>query len=134
MEKRREKQIGDAFVKAVPEILARYGDVLASGQSVYLDENLLPVKKPLLKAALKAGWVMAKTEQQREWIRVGWIFLSTFQPGIGDDPVDGKTPPDASPEEVLRLLTPFQRIAAAAELDAEADRPEFVEYIRKSSN
>jgi hypothetical protein len=132
--KRRDRETGIAFVKAAPEILAAYGGLVAKHAAAYMDEKWLPVKKPVMKAALKVGWEMAKTDEQREWIKVGWTLLSSFQSEIGDNPVDGKIPPNASPDDVLAVLEPFIRVAKLAEAEAESDRLEFQEYIRQSSN
>jgi hypothetical protein len=117
------------FIKAVPDLLAKYGDVVASNRAIYLDESLLPAKKTVMKAALKVGWELATSGEQREWIKTGWYLLSNFQPGIGDPPHDGKIPLDASIEDALRINDEFLRVAEMAETEAERDRDEFARYV-----
>lgn len=71
-------------IREVREIIRSYQDLLASNlEGVVADESLLPTAKKRIKKALSAAIIMARTDKEREYYRVGYLFLASFQPGVG---------------------------------------------------
>ncbi len=128
---RRKKALEDQFIKAVPAILARYGDLLEKYPACYVDETWLPVAKPMMKRALKIGWLMAKgNDQLREHVKVGWTLLSTFQKGVGPKPIDMTVKSDPLSDEGMDHLNRMLKIGRSSEAEMNADRDEMQEFIR----
>jgi hypothetical protein len=134
LQQRRRRRANGRFVKAVPAILARYGELIEAHPTAYIDETQLPVDKEMMKAALKIGWKLADNDKQREWLKVGWILLSQFQKGVGETPIDCNLSPGLLPsdEEVSRLDR-FLQFAKIAEAETEKNRAEMFEFIRQNS-
>ena len=120
------------FVKTVPRILAKYAEVVSKNPGVFCDEKLLPCSKTVMKAALKVGWELAKTDEQRAWIREGWSLLSTFQPGVGDKPL-GKTRPESTLDEFV-AHNDLTRLTRAALEEMEENHVEFSAYLDRVSD
>jgi hypothetical protein len=126
---RRERAANDRFFKAVPEILAEFGKLQALHPAAYMDETWLPANKRSMRRALKVGWMLAKTDEEKEWIKVGWTLLQFFQPGIGDTPLVLNALADQSPLSLARFgrVLEFARKAA---IEDEANQCEKEEFIR----
>jgi hypothetical protein len=125
---RKESEIR-RIAETVPDILARYGELLEKYPTAYMDEKWLPVNKASMKQALKIGWLMSKNDQQREYIRSGWVYLSLFQKDVGNIPADANVPVDATPESIASLDR-FLHFAKLGRAEDEANMRELDEFIR----
>jgi hypothetical protein len=73
--------------------------------------------------------VLAKTDEEKEWIKVGWTLLQFFQPGIGDAPLVLNAPADQSPLSLARFGRVLE-FAKKAAIEDEANQREKEEFIR----
>jgi hypothetical protein len=128
LKERREKAASNEFFKTVPDILARYGELHEKYPGAYLDEWMLPVDKPSMKRALKIGWLIAKTDEQREWMKIGWTLLQNFQSGIGDVPLQATAPDITSPKDMANFER-WLEFAKKGQIEDEANQREKDAFI-----
>jgi len=134
LKKRKARAANDQFNRAVPEILARYGELLEKYPACYVDETWLPVSKGMMKEALKRGWLLAKgNEQLREHVKVGWTLLSTFQKGVGSKPLDTADLSDPLTAEGMATLNRIVDFGKLSQAEMDSDRDEMQEFIRQQS-
>jgi hypothetical protein len=101
--KRHENTPKPLTTADVPEILEQFGALMEKHPIAYMDESWLPVSKDQMRLVFKAACKMAPNAVLRNHIEVGWTFLSHFQPGIGQVPVEGNAPRDLSDESLARF-------------------------------
>jgi hypothetical protein len=77
------------------QLLSAYHALMAIGLPIIADECLLPGGKAKLKTALILAMATARTSEEREHWRVGYLFLSHFLPGVG---------PVSAEDDVVELL------------------------------
>jgi hypothetical protein len=87
----------------VPDILEKYGALMEKHPTAYIDETWLPVPKARMRLVFKSAWKMAPDATLRNHIELAWTFLSHFQPGIGETPVDGTPRHDLSSENMANF-------------------------------
>jgi hypothetical protein len=126
---RRNRATEAHFIESVPRVLAEYGKLLEKFPAAYIDEAWLPLKKLGMKRALKIGWKLAKDDEQREWIKIGWTLLSQFQKGVGSKPIDS----NIITRENLARLDRFLELAKIAQLEADSDQIELLEFVQQNS-
>jgi hypothetical protein len=132
--KRKNRQTDTAtFVKKVPNVLTQYGQLLEDYPSAYMDETWLPLDKASMKRVLKAGWILAADDEGRKWIESAWTSLSLFQPGVGSSPVNCDVLGGAS-EENSNNLDQWVHFAKIGHADDEANKVEFLAFVRKQKN
>jgi hypothetical protein len=130
LRRRKERSNTVAFVKSVPDILARYGELIEKYPTGFIDETWLPENKSTMKRALKVGWILATDDDDREWISAGWNCLSVFQPGVGDVPI-GTSESDENSYEGTARLNRWLRFAKMGQAEDELNEAEMNEFIRQ---
>lgn len=96
----------EQIVEAVQTAINAYGALLQQYPMAVLDASRLPLPKAEMKAALKLSWALETNNQQRNHIEVGYVGLSNFQEGVGENPIDVSLPVDADPARVLEIMNP----------------------------
>src|SRR5260370_14361055 len=122
---RRNRAAEAHFIESVPRVLAEYGKLLEKFPAAYIDEARLPLKKLGMKRALKIGWKLAKDDEQREWIKIGWTLLSQFQKGVGSKPIDSNIITQENPAKLDTCL----ELANIAHLEADSEQIEQFELV-----
>jgi hypothetical protein len=115
----------------VVKIIQQYGALLEKNPTAYMDETWLPVPKDQMRLVFKAAWKIAPTAELRNHVEVGWTLLSMFQPDVGQIPIDGAVPPDASPQSIAQLGR-FVELGKRAQAEAEKDLAEMRAFIRNN--
>jgi hypothetical protein len=121
----------DLTLADVADVMATYGDLLMKYPTAYIDESWLPVPKEQMRQVFKAAWKLAPTAEMRNYVEVGWVSLSMFQPSVGHVPVDAAVPRDASPESI-RVLDRFLKLSEAAKPESDRDYREMQEFKREN--
>lgn len=81
--RRREKSSG-VTPDEVEEILRAYGDLLCDEEGALIrDESCLPTTKERMKTALAVAIATARTSDEHEFYRIGYLHLASFLPGVG---------------------------------------------------
>jgi hypothetical protein len=63
-----------------------------------------------MKLALKAAWLLSSDDKAvRGHLEAAYVSLADFQDGVGDRPLSVQLPADATPQQVLDTLGPWQR-------------------------
>lgn len=99
------------------EVLPRLRDLMQRFPFAICDVSFLPLSKPDMKIALKLAWDLAASDRQRAAIEAGFLSLSQFQAGVGDQPIDGDFPPAADPVETAALVNAWMPWAERCETD-----------------
>jgi hypothetical protein len=115
----------------IVRIIQQYGALLVKYPTAYMDETWLPVPKDQMRLVFKAAWKIAPNAELRNHIEAGWTLLSMFQPDVGQIPVDGAVPPDASPQSIAQLSR-FVELGKLAQAEAETDLVEMRAFIRNN--
>jgi hypothetical protein len=70
----------------VKAILHAYGDLLCDREAIIQDESCLPTTKDRIKKALIVAIATAQNDEERSHYKSAYLFLSSFQPGVGAKP------------------------------------------------
>jgi hypothetical protein len=119
----------------VMDVLGKYGELLEKYPSAFVDETWLPVPKDQMRLAFKAALKFAPNEQMRELVKVGWVYLHWFQPGIGPTPLVGKPPKDPRSKDSrdIQAMAQFERyveLLKTSEVEMQRDNAEMEAFIR----
>ncbi len=114
----------------VMDILAQYGELLEKYPTAFVDESWLPVPKDQMRLAFKAALKFAPNDEMREVVKVGWTFLSMFQPGVGPTPVDGKPPKDPRDKKAFAQFERYAEFLTKSQVEMERDAAEMEAFIR----
>ena len=114
---------------AIADILGKYGKLLERHPTAFMDESWLPLPKDQMPLVFKAAWKMAPNEQLRNYIEIGWVSLSMFQPGVGPTPVDAAVPDDISSES-MKTLDRFVELGKRAQAESDRQLQEMQEFTR----
>jgi len=91
-----------AAIFALSQLLSRY-------PSAILDASLLPLPKPEMRLGIKAAWMQSTNQEFREWLEVGYLFLSHFQDDVGHEPVESVAMPDIKdPKDLSAWMKDFE--------------------------
>jgi len=132
LRKTRQDAIAKKSIIVANAAIEKFGELLEKYPGGYLDESWLPLPKSEMKTAFKVRWLIAKNEEEREWIKVGWFYLSSFQPGIGQTPLTANLDGNTSPETVIAKLGPYLEFSKQVEADMLRDKAEFEQFIETS--
>lgn len=102
---------------SIEEIVSAYGSLIEKYSTAFVDASTLPVPKRELKEALRKVW--EKYPEKRSAIEVAYVHLANFQEGVGPEPIEGKLPTDASPEEAIKTLESWSRWSKATKTEVE---------------
>jgi hypothetical protein len=76
--------------KTVGEVLEQYQAVLMKYPIEILDISMLPLPKIQMKQVLKGLYAKEKRIDFQKYLENGFFYLSQFQEGVGDKPIDAK--------------------------------------------
>jgi hypothetical protein len=80
----------EAQAKNDEKIVGCFADLMASGETksdAYYDVSVLPYSKEAILQAIEREIVRESLDARVEWLKVGAVFLTSFQEGIGPKPL-----------------------------------------------
>jgi hypothetical protein len=108
---KRKKNKSDHDADEVDELVRQYGALLADDDAPLIqDQSCLPASKADIKAALLFAILSCDDDAQKEYLRVAYIHLADFQPGIGERGIDTRRGGD----DIQRLADFSERWSAEA--------------------
>lgn len=78
------------WLEATGALVRAYGAALeaaAATKSIVVDQDRLPAPKDKIKTALLVALHTIRDPHMREQLKISYLELSTFQPGVGNAPV-----------------------------------------------
>jgi hypothetical protein len=105
--------------QSVGDVIEAYGDLLVKYPISIMDVAMLPLSKTKMKIVLKALYARALTEDQQHMLENGFLFLISFQDGVGPVPIDrallkGDLKKNLQANlAILDKWTPWQKLALA---------------------
>jgi hypothetical protein len=134
LERRRERKKAEVLTRRVPKIIGRLGELIEKYPDGYMDETWLPLDKSGMKTVLKIAIAAENDSKKREWLKVGWLLLSQFQPNIGQTPVRfASSSPLPSPEE-MEALSRYVQISERARVEEEQNVAELNDFLARLPN
>jgi hypothetical protein len=100
------------------DAVTKLGQLMERHPLALLDTKRLPLPKPDMKAALKIAWRIAPSDELRRATEHAYLHLSSFQDGVGDEPIDPTLSAGATPEESRAILDPY--VGRSAQVQAES--------------
>jgi len=76
--------------KTVLDVIGEYGAVLEKYSTGILDISMLPLPKSQMKQVLNGLYAKEKRTDFQKYLENGFLYLSQFQEGVGDKPIDAK--------------------------------------------
>jgi hypothetical protein len=134
--RRRDRRTAEMLARRIPLVLGRFGELIEKYPASFVDEKWLPLDKAGMKTVFKIAIAAEKDPERIEQLRVGWMFLASFQPNIGDTPI---TFPQAStPEEILEpekmaLLESYVAMSRIVTEESARTLAEIREYVASLS-
>jgi hypothetical protein len=125
----------------VESLIQTYGAALeaaAATNAVVVDSNRLPAPKEKIKSALLVALQATQDPKMREQLKLGYVEISMFQPGVGSSPVACPIPSVPDPNSHEAILAAAQSVAeAGAEVErwsaiASEERDRLVEELKRA--
>jgi hypothetical protein len=95
----------ETLKRKMPRILHAYTALNATYPEKIMDTSWLPADKQTMIEIFKIAWLQANSSETRNWIETGWTLLGWFQDGVGDIPIDVRTPKDTPLDKYLEIST-----------------------------
>jgi hypothetical protein len=122
--------------KDMPRILQEYTKCHTDFPGCVIDTSWLPADKKRMVEVLKFAWLRTKNDEARTWLESGWQFLSWFQDGVGDTPINvlSKTPAQIPPRQLAAYMKDQNRWLEIVSAESEILARECAHFKQVHSN
>jgi hypothetical protein len=97
--------------KTVDEVLDQYSALLIKYPIEILDISMLPLPKSQMKLVLKGLYAKEKHTDFEKHFENWFLYLSKFQEGVGDKPIDAKLLDGVSKADIDANLATLERLS-----------------------